>query len=73
MRALVIAAIIASLALPAFAEEDPVKAEAIKAEQKKKKKEAAEIERTYDDALKRTSREQPAKKSDQWDPWASMR
>jgi hypothetical protein len=72
MRALVIAAIIASLALPAFAAEDPVKAEAIKAEPQKKK-EATEVEKAYNDALKRTSREQPAKKSDQWDPWASMR
>jgi len=72
MRALVIAAITASLTLPAFAAEDPVKAEAIKAEQEKKK-ERAEIDKAYNDALKRTSREQPAKKSDQWDPWASMR
>ena len=38
-----------------------------------KKKERAEIDKAYNDALKRTSREQPAKKSDQWDPWASMR
>ena len=70
MRPLVIAAMIASLAVPAFAQEgDPAKAEANKAEQQKKK-EADETERAYKDALKRTTREQPAKKSD---PWGSIR
>jgi len=70
MRPLVIAAVIASLAVPAFAQGgDPAKAEANKAEQQKKK-EADEIERAYKDALKRTTREQPVKKSD---PWGSIR
>jgi hypothetical protein len=70
MRPLVIAAIIASLAVPALAQEgDPAKAEANKAEQQKKK-EADEVEKAYKDTLKRTNREQPVKKSD---PWGSMR
>jgi hypothetical protein len=70
MRPFVIAAIIASLAVPALAQEgDPAKAEANKAEQQKKK-EADEVERAYKDTLKRTNREQPVKKSD---PWGSMR
>jgi hypothetical protein len=55
MRPLVIAAIIASLAVPAFAREgDPAKAEANKAEEQKKKV-SDEIERAYKDALKRTA------------------
>jgi ribosomal protein L12E/L44/L45/RPP1/RPP2 len=69
MRALAIAAIIASLAVPAFAEEDPSKKEANKAEEQKKK-ESEEIERAYKDMLKRTNREQPVKKAD---PWGNMR
>ena len=70
MRPLVVAAIIASLAVPAFAQAgNPAKAEAIKAEEQKKK-ESDEIERAYKDAVKRTNREQPVKKSD---PWGSMR
>jgi Tfp pilus assembly protein FimT len=70
MRPLVIAAIIASLAVPAFAQGgDSAKAEANKAEEQKKK-ESDEIERAYKDALKRTTREQPVKKSD---PWRSVR
>jgi hypothetical protein len=70
MRPFVIAAIIASLAVPALAQDgDPAKAEANKAEQQKKK-EADEVERAYKDTLKRTNREQPVKKSD---PWGSMR
>ena len=80
MRALAIAAIIASLAVPAFAAlavpafaaEDPSKAEQYKAEEQKKK-EAKEIERAYQDMLKRTSHEQPAKKTDSWDPWRNLR
>ena len=48
---------------------DPAKAEANKAEERKKK-EAEEIEKTYKDTLKRTTREQPAKKTD---PWGSVR
>ena len=69
MRPLVIAAIIASLAVPAFAQGGDTKAEANKAAEQKKK-ESDEIERAYKDALKRTNREQPVKKSD---PWGSMR
>jgi ssDNA-binding replication factor A large subunit len=69
MRPLVIAAIIASLAVPALAQEGDTKAEANKAEQQKKK-EADEVEKAYKDTLKRTNREQPVKKSD---PWGSMR
>ena len=72
MRVLAIAAIITSLGVPAFAEEDPAKAEANKAEQQKKK-ESEEIERAYKDTLKRTSREHPAKKTDSWDPWRNLR
>lgn len=77
MRALAIAAIIASLAVPAFAAlavpafaaEDPSKAEQYKAEEQKRK-EADEIEKAYKDAVKRTNREQPVKKAD---PWGNMR
>jgi hypothetical protein len=69
MRALAIAAIITSVAMPAFAAEDPVKAEAIKAEEQKKK-EAEEIDKAYKDTVKRTTREQPVKKTD---PWGSVR
>jgi Tfp pilus assembly protein FimT len=72
MRVLAIAAIITSLAVPAFAAEDPSKAEQYRFEEQKKK-DAEEIERTYKDALKRTTREQPAKKTDSWDPWRSLR
>jgi ribosomal protein L12E/L44/L45/RPP1/RPP2 len=69
MRALSIAVMITALAVPAFAQGDPAKAEANKAEERKKK-EAEEIEKTYKDALKRTTREQPAKKTD---PWGGIR
>ena len=69
MRALAIAAIIASLAVPAFAAEDPSKAEQYKVEEQKRK-EAEEIEKAYKDMIKRTSREQPVKKAD---PWGNMR
>jgi hypothetical protein len=69
MRTLAIAAIITSLAVPAFAEADPAKAEANKAEERKKK-EAEEFEKTYKDTLKKTTREQPVKKTD---PWGSLR
>ena len=69
MRVLAIAAIITSLAVPAFAAEDPSKAEAYKAEAQKKK-ESEEIEKAYKDMLKRTNREQPVKKAD---PWGNMR
>jgi hypothetical protein len=69
MRALAIAAIITSLAVPAFAAEDPSKAEQYKFEEQKKK-EAEEIEKQYKEMLKRSDREQPVKK---WDPWRDMR
>jgi hypothetical protein len=65
MRVLAAAAIITSLAVPAFAEEDPAKAEANKAEQQKKK-ETEEIDKAYKDTLKKTTREQPVKKADPW-------
>ena len=68
MRALAIAAIIASLAVPAFAQADPNKEAQSKAEEQKRK-EADEIEKAYKDAIKRTNREQPVKKAD---PWWSM-
>jgi Tfp pilus assembly protein FimT len=69
MRVLAVAAIITSLAVPAFAAEDPAKAEANKAEEQKKKV-GKEIEEAYKNALKRTTREQPVKKAD---PWGSVR
>ena len=72
MRVLAIAAIITSLAVPAFAAEDPSKAEQYRFEEQKKK-EAEEIERAYKDTLKRTTREQPAKKTDSRDPGRSLR
>ena len=65
MRALAIAVMITSLAVPAFAQGDPAKAEGNKAEEQKKK-EAEEIEKTYKDTLKKTTREQPVKKADPW-------
>ena len=77
MRALAIAAIIASLAVPAFdalavpafAAEDPSKSEQYRVEEQKRK-EAEEIDKAYKDMLKRTNREQPVKKAD---PWGNMR
>ena len=71
MRVLAVAEIITSLAVPAFAAEDPAKAEANKAEEQKKK-ENEEIERAYKDTLKKTTREQPVKK-EKADPWGSVR
>ena len=70
MRVLATAAIITSLVVPAFGAEDPSKAEQYRFEEQKKK-EAEEMERAYRDTLKRTSREQPAQKTDRWDPWRS--
>jgi hypothetical protein len=72
MRALAIAALIASLAVPAFAAEDPSKAEQYRFEEQKKK-ESEEIDKAYKDTLKRMDRDQPAKKTDKWDPWGKMR
>jgi hypothetical protein len=68
MRAFAIAALITSLAVPAFAQQDP-KAEANKAEEQKKKQ-GEEIDKAYKDAVKRTTREPPVKKPD---PWGNMR
>ena len=56
MRTFAIAAIITSLAVPAFAAEDPSKAAEYRAEEQKKK-ENEEIEKAYKDMLKRTNRE----------------
>jgi len=60
------------LAVSSFAAEDPSKAEQYRFEEQKKK-ETEEIERAYRDAVKRTSREQPAQKTDRYDPWRSTR
>jgi ribosomal protein L12E/L44/L45/RPP1/RPP2 len=74
MRAVAIAAIITSLAVPALAQGgDTSKTEANKAEERKKK-ETDEVERAYQDMLKSTTHGQPAKKkTDPWDPWRSSR
>ena len=69
MRALVVAAIIVSLAAPAFAAEDPNKAEQYKFLEQKKK-ESEEIDKAYKDMVKRTTPTQPVKKAD---PWGNMR
>jgi ABC-type Zn uptake system ZnuABC Zn-binding protein ZnuA len=70
MRALVVAAIITSLAAPAFAAEDPAKADQYKALEAKKK-ETEEIDKAYKEMLKRTTPgQQPVKKAD---PWGNMR
>jgi len=66
MRVLAIALMITSLAVPALAQGDPSKGEANKAEEQKKK-ESEDVERAYKDMLKRTTREQPAKKTDPWE------
>jgi hypothetical protein len=68
MRALVIAAIIASVGVPAFAQ-DAAKTEANKALEEKKK-ESELVDKAYKDSLKKTTREQPVKKPD---PWGSVR
>ena len=73
MRVVAIAAIIASLAIPALAQEgDSSKSEANKAEDRKKK-ESDEVERAYQDMLKNTTYGQPAKKTGPWDPWRNQR
>jgi hypothetical protein len=75
MYRIILAAIIASLVVPALAQQqqgDPSKAEANKAEERKKK-ESEEVERAYRDMLKSTTHGQPTKKTDRWDPWGSMR
>ena len=72
MRVLAIAAIITSLAVPAFAAEDPSKEEQYRFEEQKRKQ-TQEIEREYKDTLKRMSREQPGQKTDRYDPWRTAR
>ena len=70
MRAVVVAAIIASLATPALTAEDPAKADQYKAVEEKKK-ETEEVEKAYKEMLKRTTpAQQPVKKAD---PWGNMR
>jgi hypothetical protein len=54
MRALVMAAILTSLAIPALAQEDPSKAEANRPQR---------LEKAYKGMLRRTTREQPVKKT----------
>jgi hypothetical protein len=72
MRVVAMAAIITSLAVPASAQGDPSKTEANKAGEWKKK-ESEEVERAYQDMLKRTTHGQPAKKTGPWDPWRNSR
>jgi ribosomal protein L12E/L44/L45/RPP1/RPP2 len=73
MRIVAIVAIITALAVPALAQGgDPSKTEANKAEERKKK-ESDEVERAYQDMLKRTTHGQPAKKTGPWDPWRNSR
>jgi hypothetical protein len=50
----------------------PSKAEQYRFEEQKKK-ESEEIDKAYKDTLKRMDRDQPAKKTDKWDPWGKMR
>jgi hypothetical protein len=69
MYRIIIAAVIASLAVPALAQD---KSEANKAEERKKK-ESEEVDRAYKDMVKSTTHGQPAKKTERWDPWASVR
>jgi hypothetical protein len=71
MYRIILAAIIASLVTPALAQ-DPSKAEANKAEERKKK-ESEEVEKAYKDMLKSTTHGQPAKNTGRWDPWGSIR
>jgi len=69
MRLFAIAAIIASLTLPAYAESNPDKEQLNKA-MEEKKKESAEIEKAYRDAAKRLPPPPAAKKPD---PWSNLR
>jgi ribosomal protein L12E/L44/L45/RPP1/RPP2 len=77
MRVVAIAAIITSLAVPALAQGDPSQGDPSKKEgnkaEERKKKESEEVERAYQDMLKRTTHGQPAKKTDRWDPWRNSR
>jgi hypothetical protein len=70
MRRFAIAAIIASLTLPAFAQGNPEKEQLNKA-MEEKKKESAEIEKAYRDAAKRLPPPPPAAKKP--DPWSNLR
>ena len=70
MRIFAAVAIIGLLAMPAYAEEDPDKAEGNRALEQKKK-ESAEIEKAYKETVRRTAgQQQPAKKTD---PWGNLR
>jgi len=69
MRTFAAVAIIALLAMPAYAEEDPAKVEGNRALEQKKK-DSAEIEKAYKETVRRTAGEQPAKKAD---PWGNLR
>jgi hypothetical protein len=71
MRTFAIAAIIASLVMPAFAQEDPSKKEGNRYEEEKKKKNA-ESEKAYKDAIKRIREPEQADKKKS-DPWGSIR
>jgi len=75
MRNLVIAAVTAALIVPAHAQtmrDDDQKNSKAELEQSlaKKKKESEEIEKAYNETVKKT-RDQPAAKK--MDPWANMR
>jgi len=65
MRIVAAAAIVALLAMPAYAEEDPAKIEGNKALEQKKK-ESAEIEKAYRETIRRTRGDEPVKKADLW-------
>jgi len=69
MRIVAAAAIVALLAMPAYAEEDPAKIEGNKALEQKKK-ESAEIEKAYRETIRRTRGDEPVKKAD---PWGNLR
>jgi hypothetical protein len=74
MKALAVAAIIASLTVPAYAQDpaasgDPSKEQSNRAAEERKKEEAA-IEKAYKDAAKRLPPPPPGAK---YDPWGNMR
>jgi hypothetical protein len=72
MRTFTIATIVASLTMPAYAQQpdmaDPAKAEANKAETEKKKR-SDESEKAFRDAVKRIPEQAEKKK----DPWGNIR
>lgn len=73
MRLVAIAAIIWSLIMPAYAyaQEDPSKAEANKAEAEKKKR-SLESEKAFQDAVKRIREPEPDANKKR-DPWGNFR